>query len=59
MWLEMLNWKYDMMTLKAELEMNDDSECQTKNVMMALNTETEKWWWLLMLKLRNNGGSKR
>ena len=48
-----------MMTLKAELEMNDGSECQTKNVMMALNTETEKWWWLLMLKLRNNGGSKR
>ena len=48
-----------MMTLKAELEMNNGSERQTENVMMALNAETEKWWWLLTPKLRNDGGSER
>ena len=54
MWLWTPNWRCDMMTLKAELEMNNDFEHQTEDV--ALNAKLKMWhddskWWTKTMAL--------
>ena len=48
-----------MMALNTETINDDGSECWNWEVMMGLNTETEKRWWVWTPKLRSDGGSER